>query len=84
MHKKFKPIVGVILFFRSIWFSRIGHGRRFFACKRNDGKHRTKILYEVLPKAGNNKAETIQKIQQAFGDLEVFGGLKSNSNKGMV
>ena len=27
------------------------HDRRFFAHKRNDKKHRIKILYQVLPKA---------------------------------
>ena len=36
-------------------------------CKPNDRKHKTKILYQVLPKA-SNQTETIQKIQQAFGD----------------
>ena len=27
-----------------------------------------KIFYQVLPKAGDNQTETIQKIQQAFGE----------------
>ena len=64
-YENFKPIVGAILFLKNLV-----HDRQFFAQKRNDKKHQTKTLYLVLPKAteGNNQTETIQKIQQAFGD----------------
>ena len=44
------------------------HDRRFFAHKRNDGKHRTKIFIKFCQKLSNNQTESIQKIQQAFGD----------------
>ena len=45
-HKKFQTDSWHGSFFEA--FSDDG---QFFACKRNDKKHRIKILYQVLPKA---------------------------------